>query len=137
MRFTFRFQCLAIALFCMLFAGFLAVACAQTAAAPAVATPWWAELMTAALPALVVFVVKEIRSHVKDQTIERIATLAATAKKYEPLAADIFTAIEAKYPTLKADAAKVQAATQTPLAQAGIQAAESIAAGLKTPAPGV
>ena len=108
------------------------VAFADTGAA-ASATPWWAELITILAPMLVVFVTKEIRSHMKDATIERLATLASTAKKYEPLAADILAAIEAKYPTLKADVAKVEQVVQSPVGQIAVKATEQVAAGVTAP----
>jgi hypothetical protein len=123
----FRLNCLILCVFFTLLA--VVLACAQTvAAAPAVATPWWAELLTAALPALVIFITKEIRSHAKDQTIERIAGVAAQVKKYEPLAADVLTALEARYPVLKADVAKVETVIKDPVAQAALKAAEQVAA---------
>ena len=122
-----------LALFGVMILMAVGAAMADTGTAPA--APWWAELLTAAVPALVIFITKEIRSHVKDQTIERIATMAATAKRYEPVASDVLAAIEAKYPALKADGVKVKTAAATPAGQIVLNAVKDVAAGVTvTPA---
>ena len=126
-----RSMCLIL---CMFFLT-LAVALIYADTGTAAATPWWAELLTAAVPALVIFITKEIRSHVKDQTIERLATYASTAKKYEPVAADVLAAIEAKYPALKADVTKVETLARTSLGQAAINAGKEIVENVAVPVP--
>ena len=62
-----RSMCLIL---CMFFLT-LAVALIYADTGTAAATPWWAELLTAAVPALVIFITKEIRSHVKDRWLNQ------------------------------------------------------------------
>jgi hypothetical protein len=111
----------------------MAVADTGTTAAPT--GPWWAALITALVPTLVIYLTSQIRSHLKDGTIKEIAMIAAQGKKYAPVAEEVLAAIEAKYPALKADVTKVETVIKSPAGQIAASAVKEVAAGLAAPVP--
>jgi hypothetical protein len=104
---------------------------AAPAAVPAVTNgPWYVAVLISVIPTLVVYLTSQIRSHMKDGTIERLATGAQKVKQFEPLAQDALAFLESKYPVLKQDVQKVETIAKDPVAQVAIKAAEAVATNL-------
>jgi hypothetical protein len=96
--------------------------------------PWYVKVILVSMP-LIIYLVSQIRSHLKDGTIKEIANIAAQGKKYEPLGEEALKILEAKYPVLKVDVQKVQALAASPTGQAVQQVAQGAATALLSPAP--
>ena len=127
-----RSMCLILCMFFLTLAVALIYADAPTAQP---AGPWWATLITALVPTLVIYLTSQIRSHLKDGTIKEIAMIAAQGKKYAPVAEEVLAALEAKYPALKADVTKVETLARTSLGQAAINAGKEIVKDVAAPVP--
>jgi hypothetical protein len=97
--------------------------------------PWYVQILVAAIPALVVYITSQIRSHAKDGTIKELALVAQKVKPYEPIAEEVLSALEAKYPVLKTNVTKVETVIQTPIGQAVKNAAQQVVENLQ-PTPG-